>query len=177
MLLIAVSAILFQRSASSTWMEARAATGHQLRISPIGIEDHGPDTSFGPVAQCRWWPKLGDATLCALAPGGEQVMSIVRRAYPLTVVSLWTSVLALFLVALRIPRRAPAAGMVVTMTVPVMALVALWSVASGARRALAVLAEAGASVQPIGFGSMFAGALFMAIAAGLLVSSRIFRRA
>lgn len=177
MLLIALSAILFQRSATSTWAEGRAANMHRVQVSPIGIRDFGPDASDAPIAECRWWPKLGDEALCAIAPGGEADMARIRRAYPLTVVSLWTSVLALFLVALRIPRRAPATGIVVTMIVPVFAVLALWSLASSGRRALTVLASSNISVEPLGFGVMFAGALFMAIAGGLLVSSRIVRRA
>jgi hypothetical protein len=87
------------------------------------------------------------------------------------VIALWTSVLALFLIALRIPRQAPAAGVVVTMILPALAIVALWSVASGAKRALVVLA--GLSLDPVsGFLTMVVATAFTATAGFLLVLSR-----
>jgi hypothetical protein len=174
MLVIAVSAILFQRSATSTWAEGREADGRRIAISPIGLREAG--SAATPGRECRWWPTLGDADLCAVAAGAEADMRRIRRAYPLAVASLWTSVLALFLVALRIPRKAPSAGIIVTLVVPVLAVLSLWSVAAGAKQALAVLADMNVQVVPNGFASMFAGALLMATAGGLLISSRLMRR-
>jgi hypothetical protein len=173
MLIIAVSAILFQRSATSAWAEGRAADGRRVSISPIGLSETGTATL---PRNCRWWPKLGDESLCAAEAGAEVDLNRLRRAYPLAVASLWTSVLALFLVALRVPRKAQYLGVVVTMSVPVLAVLALWSVASSAKRALVVLADMNVQVAPNGFASVFAGALLMAIAGGLLVSSRIMQR-
>lgn len=99
-------------------------------------------------------------------------MAWLRRTYPLVVIALWTSVLALFLNALRIPRQAPVVGIVVTMILPALAVLALWSVASGAGRALVVLA--GLTLQPVssGFGTMVAATVFTATAGLLLVLSR-----
>lgn len=99
-------------------------------------------------------------------------MAWVRRSYPLVVIALWTSVLALFLNALRIPRQAPAVGVVVTMTLPALAILALWSVVLNAGRALAVLS--GLSLHPVsgGFGTMVAATVCTATAGLLLVLSR-----
>jgi hypothetical protein len=177
LLLIAVSAILFQRSATASWAEARVADGRRLQVSPIGLVDFGLGTSGTPATECRWWPKLGDEALCSVSDNGEPSMARLRRAYPLVVVAMWMSVLALFLNALRIPRSAPAIGIVVTMVVPVVGIVALWSVASSANAALAVLAGAEVRVAPAGFASVFAAALCMAVACGLLVASGAWRAA
>jgi hypothetical protein len=173
MLLLAVSAILFQRSATAPWIEARAADGRRIQVSPIGIADFGLGTSGTAPVECRWWPKLGNETLCEVAPGGEAAMTRLRRTYPLVVAALWTSVLALFLVALRIPRRAPLAGTLATMAVPILASTALWSLASSVNGALSVLTTATVKVFPPGFGSVFAGALLAAVALGLLLLSRV----
>jgi hypothetical protein len=176
MVLMAVSAILFQRSATSSWAEAVGSSGHRLLASPIGIQDWGPDSALRPLSECRWWPKLGDAALCELAPGGDEGLVMVRRAYPLTFAALWVSVLALFLVALRLPRQLPSAGIVVTAAVPVIASYALWQFSSGFRTAFVAFQNVRTTVVPIGFGVMFLGALLMAIAAGLLITSRVLRR-
>ena len=171
LLLIAVSALLFQLAATRPWAEGRAAAGNRLEVSPIGVADYGPGTAGTAPVQCRWWPRIGDATLCAVVPGAEEGMTRLRRAYPLTVAALWTSVLALFLVALRVPRSAPVIGLLATMAVPVIAVSALWSLASSANGALIALQNANMHVAQRGFASMFAGALLTAIAVGLLLVS------
>jgi len=106
-----------------------------------------------------------------VASDGAAWMVWLRRTYPLVVIALWTSVLALFLNALRIPRQAPAVGVVVTMVLPALSILALWSVASVAKRALVVLA--GLTLEPVsGFWTMVAATAFTAIAGFLLVLSR-----
>ena len=102
-------------------------------------------------------------------------MTRLKRAYPLAIAALWTSVLALFLVALRIPRSAPFIGILATMAVPVFAVSALWSLASSFTRALVALEGANLHVAQHGFGGMFAGALMTAIAVGLLLVSGMIR--
>lgn len=99
-------------------------------------------------------------------------MSWLRRAYPLTVVALWASVLALFLNALRVPRQAPATGVIVTTALPVLAGFAIWSMWNSASRALAVLE--GLSPQAIlgGLGPIGAATALTAIAAAMLVVAR-----
>ena len=172
LLLIAVSALLFQRSATIPWFEARAADGRHLQVSPIGITDFGLGTTGTAPTECRWWPKLGNEELCTVVPDGAAPMAWLRRTYPIVVIALWMSVLALFINALRIPRQAPSVGVVVTMILPALSILALWSVASGANRALVVLASL--TLQPVttGFGIMVATTVFTATAGLLLVLSR-----
>lgn len=176
LLLIAVSAILFQLAATRPWAEGRSAYGNRLEVTPIGIDDFGL-ASRTAIVQCRWWPRVGDATLCEVAPNGEAAMTRLKRAYPLAVVALWTSILALFLVALRVPRSAPFIGILATMAVPVLAVSALWSLASSFTGALSALQDATMHVAQRGFGSVFAGALMTAIAVGLLLVSGMIRAA
>ena len=102
-------------------------------------------------------------------------MTRLRRAYPLAIAALWTTVLALFLVALRVPRSAPFIGILATMAVPVLAVSALWSLASSFTKALSALQGATLHVAQRGFGGMFAGALLTAIAVGLLLVSGMTR--
>ena len=102
-------------------------------------------------------------------------MTRLRRVYPLTVTALWTSVLALFLVALRVPRSAPIIGIMAAIAVPLMASSALWSLSSSASGALIALQNANVRVAEGGFASMFAGALLSAIAVGMLVLSEMKR--
>lgn len=172
MVLISVAAILFQQSATRPWLSARAADSRHYEVSPIGIVDFGLGTSGTAERQCRWWPKLGDSELCALAAGGESAMSRLRRAYPLAVVSLWSSVLALFLVALRIPRRFQVLGLIVTAMIPALAGAAMWSLTDAAPRALAAIEGTSTSVILRGFGSIAGGAVLMVVAVVLLSASR-----
>ncbi|HEX6942303.1 MAG TPA: hypothetical protein VF128_05215 [Gemmatimonadaceae bacterium] len=174
LLLIAVSAILFQLAATRPWAEGRSQWGNKLEVSPIGVADFGLNSDTARV-QCRWWPRIGDATLCEVAPDGETAMTRLRRAYPLAIAALWTSVLALFLVALRLPRSAPFIGILATLAVPVLAVSALWSMASSFTTALSALQGATLHVAQHGFGGMFAGALLTAIAVGLLLVSGMTR--
>lgn len=171
MVLIVIAALLFQRSATAPWVEARGADGRRLQVSPIGLADYGLGTSGTAPVECRWWPKLGPEELCAVAPAGASRMAWVRRAYPLTVIALWTCVLALFLVALRIPRQLPVLGTIATTIPPALGVLALWAVAVGSNRALGVLA--GLPLHPLfaGFGSMVAAIVLTATAALLLVLS------
>ena len=98
-------------------------------------------------------------------------MTRLRRAYPLTVASLWTSVLALFLVALRIPRSAPFVGTLATAAVPILAASAIWSLSSSASAALSVLQNANLHVAQRGFASMLAAAVLSTLAVGVLFAS------
>lgn len=172
LILIAISAILFQQAVTRPWAEGRGPAGNRLAVSPIGIANFGLGTTGTAPVECRWWPKVGDESLCEIAPDGEAAMTRLRRAYPLAVVSLWTSILALFLVALRIPRRATWIGVIATAAVPVLAVSALWSLASASGGALSVLQQANLHVSQRGFASMSGGALLGAIALGLLLVSR-----
>lgn len=176
MLLLAVSALFFQRSATTQWVEARAADGRRIQVSPIGIVDFGLGTSGTAPTECRWWPKLGSEELCAEAPDGARAMKSLRRAYPLVVVAMWTAILAIFLTALRIPHVPRAAGVVIAATLPILAMLAMRGVWVASSEALTVLA--GLSPQPLaaGFGSVVLGAVCSAMATVLLILSGRLRR-
>jgi hypothetical protein len=176
LLLLAISALLFQRSATAPWVEARAADGRRIQVSPIGIIDFGLGTSGTAPAECRWWPKLGSEELCAETPGGARAMASLRRAYPLVVVALWSAILAIFLTALRIPHVPRAAGVVIAASLPILATVAMRGVWVASSEALAVLA--GHTPQPLaaGFGSIVMGAVSSAAATVLLILSGRLRR-
>jgi hypothetical protein len=92
------------------------------------------------------------------------------------VFGLWTAVLAIFVVALRIPRVPPGAGVIVTVALPVLALLAYRGVFMGAPRALSVLS--GLALEPVstGFASIAAAAICSSSAAVLLVLSGRLRR-
>jgi hypothetical protein len=176
LLLLAVSALLFQRSATAPWVEARVADGRRIQVSPIGIVDFGLGTSGTAPTECRWWPKLGSEELCAETPGGARAMASLRRAYPFVVVALWTAILGIFLTALRIPHVPRAAGVVIAASLPILAMVAMRGVWVASSEALAALA--GLSLQPLaaGFGSIVVGAICSAAAAVLLILSGRLRR-
>jgi hypothetical protein len=172
LLLLAVSAILFQRSATAPWTESAAANGTRYVVSPIGLAEFRGD-SRAPATECRWWPRLGNQQLCALNDvAGSQHMTWLRRAYPLTVVALWASVLALFLNALKVPRQAPGIRAALALAPTALGLVAIWSIWSGAPHALAVLEGLAPSPVWRGFGPALAATLFTATAAALLSASR-----
>lgn len=171
LILIAVSAILFQRSATASWAEARTAQGLRIEVSPIGLAEHGPSST----RQCRWWPHVGDAELCAVAADGKASKSQVRRAYPLAVIALWSSVLALFLCALRVPRGAPWIGIGVTASVPIVGAFAIWSL-QAATKAFVSLAGVELYFANGGFASILGGAVLMGIAAALLLFSESHQR-
>jgi len=171
-LLLVFSAILFQRSATSSWIETTAADGARYEVSPIGVRQYRA-TAAQLESECRWLPTLGDAQLCAINDvGGATQMKWLRRTYPLTVAALWTAVLALFLNALRIPRQAPSVHVIAALAPSVLGSIALWSMWSSATRALAVLE--GLSPQPVlsGFGPVVAATVFSTTAAVLLLVSR-----
>jgi hypothetical protein len=172
LLLLAISAILFQGSATSSWIETTTADGVRYQVSPIGVAQYR-DQAARPESECRWWPRLGNEQLCAVNDvGGATQMKWLRRAYPLTVAALWTAVLALFLIALRIPRQAPVVQVIAALAPSVLGSIALWSMWSGATRALAVLE--GLTPQPVlsGFGPIVTATVFATTAAVLLLVSR-----
>jgi hypothetical protein len=169
LLLLVFAALLFQRSATASWIETRAADGARYTVSPIGLSEYRNDER----RECRWWPTLGDQVLCMMNDvGGLRPMTWLRRAYPLTVAALWTAVLALFLNALRIPRQAPAIQVIAALAPSVLGAVALWTIWSGSTRALAVLE--GLRPHPVwsGLGPMATATVFATASAVLLLVSK-----
>lgn len=104
-----LSALALQWAATTPWAEGSATDGTRYRVSPIGIAHVvTPTVPNAKTIDCRWWPKVGTPSLCAVADGGERAYRRLRLAYPGLQVALWLSVAALFLQALRIPRSAGA---------------------------------------------------------------------
>lgn len=174
LILIALASLLFQQSAIRSWAEATTGDGTRYEISPIGLAHFAPGAAT-PTTECRWWPRVGKAELCAPSPGAEGRLAAIRRAYPMVVAALWSAVLALFLNALRVPRRWPSIGVVVTLVSVVASVVAILALASGAG-ALSVVAGLALRRSVPGFTLVAGGTACVTAASLLLVSSGRFRR-
>lgn len=174
LILIALASLLFQQSATRSWAEATTADGTRYEVSPIGLAHFAPGAT-APTTECRWWPRVGNAALCAPSPGAEARLSIIRRAYPMVVSALWVAVLALFLNALRIPRQLPAIGVLATMASVGTSVLALLSLASGAG-ALSALAGLELQRSALGFTLVAAGTACVTAASVLQVASGRFSR-
>jgi hypothetical protein len=99
-------ALALQRAATATWEEARATDGTRIRITPIGLAHVvAPSDPTIATVDCRWWPKIGSATLCAVRPDGAESYRRLRLAYPAIQVALWLAVVSIILQALRVPRQ------------------------------------------------------------------------
>lgn len=172
LLLIATSALCLQLAATSPWVRALAATGTIYKVSPIGLASWPSPSASTPTAECRWWPKIGNAELCAIAPSGDAALVRLRRAYPLAVVAMWSGILALFLNALRLPRQSRGVRIVSAAISPLLAVGALWSVANSAGPALVVLD--GLTLDPIlpGYALIVTAIACGAAATMLLLSSK-----
>lgn len=170
LLLLAVAAIAFQQGTTRTWANADVPAGERILVSPIGLVRASGEEPHAPIAECRWWPRLGDPVLCA--PGEASDMEWVRRAYPLSVIAIWTSVLALFLNALRVPRRLPSLGVLAAAAAASLGVIAVWSLLGHAPSALEVLAGASLQVTGAGFVAMCVGTAAAAAAALLLAGQR-----
>lgn len=168
LILLALTAILLQRSATTAWSGGQAPDGLRYEVSPIGVARF--DSSGAAAGSCRWWPRLGDVALCEVAD--PSAFAWLRRAYPFTVLALWTSVLALFLNALRVPRRAPLVRLAFTTAVPALALLALWSLSATATAALTALAEVVIDPFAGGSGLVLTAIALSAVATGLLFTAR-----
>lgn len=168
LILLAVCAILLQRAATTAWSVATAADGTRYEVSPIGLARL--DSTGSAETSCRWWPRLGDLEMCAIA--SPEAFRWLRRTYPFTVIALWTSVLALFLNALRVPRSTPVVRLASAVAVPALALLALWCLGATASTAMTVLG--GAALRPLagGFGVVAAATALSVVATGLLVLER-----
>jgi hypothetical protein len=173
LLCIALAAFAVQRAATVTWATAAAPSGERIRMTVVGLS-RGPASSSGSGGvSCRWWPRIGDAALCAPREAGGGGITTVRRAYPLLVVGLWVAVLALFLQVLGLPRSA-AARAIVTWAVAALTIGALATMLS-APRALAELAPL--SVQFGGPGFILAiAAIVLSLASGWLALTSGVRR-
>lgn len=169
MLCLALSAIALQRGATMPWLSATTADGAALSVSPIGLIR----ADAGGVTECRWWPRLGDETLCEVA--AEGTMAAVRRSYPLVFVALWTAIGGLFLAALAVPRSLPWLPAVVAAGASMMTVGAIWSL-SLAPQALAALSGVTAHFAGGGIMAVGAAAVMTTLASLLLLDARRIRR-
>jgi len=170
MLCLAVAAIALQRGATRPWLASSATDGAAISASPIGLVRVEAD---GGVTECRWWPRLGDEGLCTVLD--EAAMATVRRAYPLVIVALWTSVAGLFLAVLAVPRQWPWLPAVVAAGASALIVTAIWSLGH-APRALSVLASAPPWFSGGGIMAVGMAAVLTTFAAVLLLDARRVRR-
>jgi hypothetical protein len=171
LILLAVAAIAFQQGTTRAWAYADVPAGERILVSPIGLVRASGEEPHAPIAECRWWPRLGDPVLCAPSETGDG-MEWVRRAYPLSVIAIYTSVLALFLNALRVPRRLPSLGVLAAAAAASLGVIAIWSLLGHAPLGLGVLAGASLQVTRVGFVAMCVGTGAAAAAALLLAGQR-----
>lgn len=138
LLAMAIAAVALQRASTAPWGTAEeSATGAHYVISAVGLSRTEPGRPL--PTDCRWWPRYGDATLCATTSGAARAATQLRRGYPLLQVALWLSVASLLLQALRVPRQrllqaAPPA------IVAALASAAFLAITSGAPASLRALA-------------------------------------
>lgn len=163
LLCIALAAFALQRGATLPLGTTSRANDAWYEITPVGLTH--VNASGGIVADCRWWPRYGDANLCARG-SDENAVRHLRWVYPLLATALWVAVGALFLQVLRIPRHR-GVRLTVTWSVSLMGALALWFFVSSVRPALAVLGSA-----DLGFGTLgtalVVGAILLAAVSGWL---------
>jgi hypothetical protein len=170
LLLLGVSAIAFQQGATRPWAIATTTDGARIAVSPIGLARSSAGGDGAASVECRWWPRIGNADLCAEAVPSSGAW--VRRSYPLAVAAIWTAVLALFLNALRIPRRLPSLGAVSAGLAATLGALSAWSLQAHAGTALAALQDARLNLATAGFGAVAFGMLASGLAAILLARTR-----
>lgn len=144
-------ALSLQWAATAPWGEAAAADGTRYRISPIGIAHVvAPNEPSTPTIDCRWWPKVGTQSLCAVVTGYENAYKRLRLVYPGVQVALWMSVAAIFLQALRIPKsRTPHVVFTLVLLAIIVAVIATLRTAPG--QALDVLQGIELRFSSLGF--------------------------
>lgn len=166
-----LSALAVQRASTTPWGEGAAADGTHLLLSPIGLSHVvRPQDPIAPTVECRWWPRIGDASLCAPAAGGDRAYERLRLAYPALLVALWLAVGALLLQALRIP-RAPAAHVALSAATFALVMSALVIVTRSGPDALAALQGVKLRFDSLGF-VLAAGAAMLTAASAFLAAER-----
>lgn len=166
MLCIALAAFALQRGATLPWASADLPDGSRYTLTPVGLTHVGAGDSGDILRDCRWWPRYGDADLCAMAPGGDAAYGRLRATYTLVSVAMWVAVIALFVQVLAIPRSA-AVRAAVTWAVPALSLAAIVTFMTGAQPGLAVLQTLSLGVGGLGFGLVVAATVLSAASAWL----------
>jgi hypothetical protein len=166
--LIALAAICLQRAATLPWATLPIGGG-QIYVSPIGARVK--DDVGGTAGACRWWPKMGDAWLCEVAPGGSGHFRRLRRAYPLLAAAMWVAVTALFLQVLRLPRP-PMIRAVVSWLVSGLTVAAIASLMMSMQHVLAIAASRPPRFAESGFLFACSAVLLSAVSGALAVLKR-----
>jgi hypothetical protein len=165
---IFLTALVLQRACTLPW--ASGGEGEvRFRLSVVGLSRH-PATGDGPLVACRWWPRYGDAQLCAVPPGAAAAAERLRLAYPLLQVGLWLSIASLLLQALRVP-RSWALQALLPAAVAVGALMAVIFVRQGAAHALTSLDGVPMHFAGPGFFAALAAVALAAASATLVASA------
>lgn len=160
-----VCAILLQRAATGEWGTTPEVNGSHVLVSPVGVSVVAGTTS----TDCRWWPVHGDPQLCGATAGAESAFARIRTTYPLLQIALWLSIVALFLVVLRVGHRALAP--IATLLVCLCSLAAVSFMVFESATTLAALA--GKTVQFTQLGALAAyGALVTSAISTVLIARR-----
>lgn len=164
---IFLTALALQRACTLPWGSGSDGRLH-FRLTVVGLS-RTSDGSDGAITDCRWWPRYGDAALCAVRAEGRTMADRLRLAYPLLQVGLWLAVASLLLQALRVPRlRLAQASLPAVIAAGTLA--AIMFVRQGATDGLAALQ--GITLQLDGTGFMAAvAALILATASAALLAT------
>ena len=121
------------------WGAAEAPDGTRFKVSPVGLSHVlEPRQPISATRDCLWSPPGGDATLCAVAPGGEPAFRALRMVHWIVAVAALLSVLGAVLLLVQTPAMDRPARAALTASV-VAALAAPLIFAHAAPRALAAL--------------------------------------
>jgi len=161
---IFLTAVALQRACTLAWGRSAATDAVRYEISVVGLS-RVPLADDVVRTDCRWWPRYGDAALCAPAATGEQAFRSLRFAYPMLQVAMWIAVVSVLLQALRVPRHHVLQALIPA-TAAALTLLAIVYVRRGAADGLAVL-----DALPMGFDA--AGYRFAVAAATLSVGSAL----
>jgi hypothetical protein len=161
--LIAIAAICLQRAATLQWAATTGPDGALLEVSPIGVTRVEGNASR---LSCRWWPPMGRAELCSVAPSGAVEFGRVRRVYPLLAAALWVAVAALFLQVLKLP-RSPIIRSLVTWSVSALSVAAIGIMVLWLGEALALLSGRQVRLTGPGF-ALACVAAILSVASGAL---------
>jgi hypothetical protein len=165
LLCIALAAFALQRGATLPLGVAPLPRGERYEVTPVGLAHVAPvGDSTLVLLDCRWWPRYGDPTLCAV--GSDSASRRLRLVYPLLSVALWVAIGALFLQVLRVPRQV-GIRRGVTWLVSALAVAALVMFASSAKSALNVLGAVDLHYTTLGT-LLVVGAALLAAASGAL---------
>lgn len=168
---IFLTAIALQRACTQPWGRAAAPDGTRYELSAVGLSRLGRAATDA-RHDCRWWPRYGDPTLCAVGtrPDAAPAHEGLRRAYPMLQVALWLAIFSVFFQALRIPRQRLLQA-AVPATSCALTLGALAALSRGARVGLAALEGSALDFALQGYYGAILAVVLSALAALLVATS------